>query len=137
MHTNRAGSQLSRISAVLALLSISAAALAQGQRALVVGGGPDPEHNQVAIESNVRYLLRLLPKNAARTVLFADGDRKSENVLYEEREKELSPAERIVALVLDGRSAAHPETLKYRATSIPQVDGPSKSTSVAAAFDRL
>ena len=36
-------------------------------RALLVGGGPTADHNQVAIESNVRYLLKLLPNDAERT----------------------------------------------------------------------
>jgi hypothetical protein len=30
-------------------------------RALLVGGGPNPSHNQVAIESNIRYVYHLLP----------------------------------------------------------------------------
>lgn len=51
-------------------------------RTLIVGGGPDRRNNQVAIESNVRYVYRLLPGNSATRVLFTDGDPKSRNVLY-------------------------------------------------------
>ena len=35
-------------------------------RALIVGGGPEPEHNQVAIERNVHYVARLLPAGVPR-----------------------------------------------------------------------
>src|SRR5690242_6015918 len=69
--------------AVRLALTLSLPAQAQELRALMIGGGPNPEHNQIAIESNVRYLLRLLPKEASRTVLYADGDTKHETVLFE------------------------------------------------------
>ena len=38
-------------------------------RVLIVGGGPALEHNQVAIESNVRYVTRLLPPGTPKTTL--------------------------------------------------------------------
>ena len=49
-------------------------------RTLIVGGGPDLEHNQVAIESNVRYLSRLMPPGSPTRVLFADGNPDSKNI---------------------------------------------------------
>lgn len=106
-------------------------------RALLVGGGPTAEHNQVAIESNVRYLLKLLPSDSERTVLFADGDRQKETVLFEATYKPLKPGEQLLALLLTDRSDAHPSNLKYRKPSIPQIDGPSKKEAVTAAFDKL
>ncbi|HEV2472867.1 MAG TPA: hypothetical protein VGS41_09395, partial [Chthonomonadales bacterium] len=39
----------------------------QPPRVVIVGGGPDLENNQVAIESNVRYVARILPRESART----------------------------------------------------------------------
>jgi len=49
-------------------------------RTLIVGGGPDIEHNQVAIESNVRYLNRLLPPGSQTRVLFADGNPETKDI---------------------------------------------------------
>jgi hypothetical protein len=107
------------------------------RRALLVGGGPTHKSNQVAIESNVRYLLRLLPQDVQRTVLFADGDPKSETVLFEERAKDLKPGERLVALLLDNGESANTTTLKYRTPSIAQIDGPAKKAEIEAQFSRL
>lgn len=128
--------------AVLAACSVAkaaaaGAAAADERRAVLIGGGPNPESNQVAIESNVRYMLRLLPDDARRTVLFADGDPKSETVLYEEQQKALRPGERVIALILDGPDAAQPVTLRYRAPAIPKIDGPSRRNEVEALFSRL
>jgi len=53
-------------------------------RVLMLSGGPDLAHNQTAIESNVRYVDHLLPKNAARRVLFTDGRRQTKDVLCED-----------------------------------------------------
>ncbi len=75
---------------------------------LVVGGGPAPEANQVAIESNVRYIGRLLPEGSPYRVLFADGNPRSANVQY--------------------RSG--PRTLAYRAPNLPRQDGSAELASV-------
>lgn len=115
----------------------SAAATADDRRAIMVGGGPNPKSNQVAIESNVRYLLRLLPQDVKRTVLFADGDPKAETVQFEEQAKELRPGERVVTLLLDGPDAAHPSAYKYRAPNLAQIDGPSRRADIEALFSQL
>src|SRR2546423_1334484 len=70
---------------------------AQTPYALLVGGGPSQEHNQFAIESNVRYVLRLLPQNARHTILYASGDPKEKNVLYESEATPMKPGERLLA----------------------------------------
>ncbi len=80
-----------------------AAASASPLHVLITGGGPDQQNNQVAIESNVRYVTRLLPTGAVRRTLFTDGHTDSRNVRYEDR------------------SGQH-----YRATQIPALDGPSQ-----------
>jgi hypothetical protein len=73
-------------------------------RALLVGGGPNPSHNQVAIESNIRYVYHLLPPKTFTRVLFTDGDPQSANVLYE-----------------DASGNDH-----YRVPHLPAQDGPSR-----------
>lgn len=105
--------------------------------ALIVGGGPNPESNQVAIESNVRYLLRLLPANGRYTVLFADGDPTSKNVLYETKPLDEASAERLVSLILKGRSGVSSGELKFRAPQISKLDGASKKADISAAFDKM
>ncbi len=106
-------------------------------RTLIVGGGPEAKHNQVAIESNVRYVLKLLPPASPKTVLFADGDTNASTVLYEQKTKDLPEGERICALILEGRAATQQTSLKFRAPAIGPLDGASKKTDVAAAFERL
>ncbi|MHB8636644.1 MAG: hypothetical protein ACYC96_09245 [Fimbriimonadaceae bacterium] len=76
--------------------------------ALIVGGGPDKAHNQVAIESNVRYVDRLLPHATPRHILFADGDPGNEDVQYQDAG----------------------QAIRYRAPKLPRLDGPSVLANV-------
>jgi hypothetical protein len=76
-------------------------------RVLIVGGGPDRRNNQVAIESNVRYVNHILPSDAQTRVLFANGDPSSKNVLCE-----------------DENNRPY-----YRAPNLPRLDGPAEYTS--------
>ena len=73
-------------------------------RVVLVGSGPDLDYNQVAIESNVRYLNRLLPVAANRTVLFADGNPESKTVLYEEDFSRLPVGEYLFEIAMHGRN---------------------------------
>ena len=91
------------------------ASAAAAPRVLMLSGGFDLKHNQVAIESNVRYVSRLLPPGAAARVLFTDGSRKSKTVLYEDAQ---------------GRS-------KYRTPQLPRLDGPNTLPQIKAEFQTL
>ena len=84
-------------------------------RALILSGGPDLAHNQIAIESNVRYLDRLLLKNASRRVLFTDGRAQSKNVLYEDA---------------SGKQ-------QYRKPALPRLDGANTLPAIKAEFQAL
>jgi len=84
-------------------------------RVLIVGGGPDRKNNQVAIESNVKYVAHLLPQGASPRVLFASGDPTSKNVLCE-----------------DEQSRPY-----YRAPNLPRLDGPSELSSFRAEMSSL
>src|SRR5262245_7255882 len=103
-------------------------------RALIVGGGPEPQHNQVAIERNVDYVSRLLPAGTPRVTLFANGDSSAQIVLYEVPARELSAGERALALLWGGRG---PAPQRYRAPQLGRLDGPARRGAVAAAFERL
>jgi hypothetical protein len=107
-------------------------------RVLIVGGGPSPEYNQVAIESNVRYVGGLLPPGSVRTTLFADGDLQRETVLYEEEAKTLSPGEKVLGLLLEGENGDSASTLHYRKPNLGgALDGASRRTDIDKAFTRL
>lgn len=82
---------------------------------LVVGGGPEPKYNQVAIESNVRYFDRARPATAEMRVLFTDGNLKSENVLC----------------MGDGGKTY------YRAPQLPRLDGPAHLETVKTELTSL
>src|SRR5262245_6476916 len=91
------------------------AEVARPLRTLVVGGGPTRMSNQVAIESNVRYVGRLLPATSHYRVLFADGNPKSANVQF--------------------RSG--PQTLAYRAPDLPRQDGSADLPTVKAGLTTI
>ncbi len=84
-------------------------------RALIVGGGPERSYNQVAIESNVRYVRHLLPLGTRVRTLFADGNPRSRTVLYSDAQ-------------------GHD---RYRATILPRVDGPSRLGPFQRTFQGL
>jgi hypothetical protein len=54
----------------------------QTPNVLIVGGGPDPDNNQAAIESNVRYVSRIVTGKSRITTLFADGNLRRKTVAY-------------------------------------------------------
>src|SRR5437016_13995960 len=82
-----------------ALLASPARSAAPHLRTLIVGGGPEPQHNQVAIERNVHYVSHLLPAGSACWILFAGGDPAARNVLYEEPLPRQVSGEQLFALL--------------------------------------
>jgi hypothetical protein len=108
-------------------------------RVVTLGGGPAPELNQVAIESNVRYVSSLLPTGTEHTVLFADGSRARPTVLFEARPTELTAGARVVRGLFGdgpGRGKGSP-WLRYRTTSLTNVAGPLLKSTVSETFSRL
>jgi hypothetical protein len=107
-------------------------------RVLIVGGGPDMTNNQVAIESNVRYLGKLLPPDTIRTTLFADGDMNHATVLYEDDPATLSAGERLLNLILYGQENDVSSPTHYRKPNLGgKLDGPSKRAEIARSFALL
>jgi len=90
----------------------SSPSLPQLGQVLIVGGGPSKAQNQVAIESNVRYVGRILPASTNYQVLFSDGDLQSETVQFR----------------------ADDRTLSYRAPNLPRLDGRADMESVRSAL---
>jgi hypothetical protein len=113
--------------------------LATTLRVVTLGGGPSPEMNQVAIESNVRYVSSLLPVGAQHTVLFADGGREKPTIQFEARPDELSPGAQVVRGLFGdgpGRGKSSP-WLRYRPTSLTNISGPLLKSSVSETFSKL
>ena len=115
MRPNRPFASLTVLLPLLAVLvalvlvwSPVGAGSAPSLRTLIVGGGPEPEDNQVAIERNVHYVSRLLPAGSPRTILFADGSTTTKTVLYEEKPQPLPPGERAFLLLFAKREDASP-----------------------------
>jgi hypothetical protein len=106
-------------------------------RVLIVGGGPEPEHNQVAIERNVHYVSRLLPAGVSHITLFADGDPSAKTVLYEEQAKPLPPGEHAFTLLFGNPGEASPTVERFRAPDLGRLDGPARRAAVTGAFEQL
>ena len=107
-----------------------------GLRTVIVGGGPAPEDNQVAIERNVHYVSRLLPSGSPRYVLFANGNPAAKTVVFEAPAAR-SPGELPFALLFGEREDAAPVELRFRTPAIGKLDGPSTRAGVTGAFDWL
>jgi hypothetical protein len=122
---------------LVALAWNPAGARSSGLQVLIVGGGPSPEHNQVAIERNVHYVSKLLPPDTSRVTLFADGNPAAKTVLYEEQPRQQPPGEHAFALLFGSREEAAPTVQRFRAPSLGRLDGAARRGPVATAFERL
>ena len=111
---------------------------AQPIRALIVGGGPDLENNQVAIESNVRYVSKLLSKDTQLTTLFADGDPNHETVLFDESSSKTSAGEQLLSMVLNDTGSEQDSGSHYRKPNLGcKLNGPSKKREIQKSFSEL
>lgn len=52
---------------------------------VIVSGGPTPDYNQYAIESNARYVEKLTAGTGNKRILFADGRKTSKTIITERR----------------------------------------------------
>ncbi|HEX8235765.1 MAG TPA: hypothetical protein VF600_07390 [Abditibacteriaceae bacterium] len=113
---------------------LAAAPRTSALRVLLVGGGPDPENNQAAIESNVRYVSRLVPDKSSCTTLFADGDLRRPSVLFYASASSAPSGERILQLLLDEDE----DSGGYRAPQLgTRLHGPSSKAAIQKAFETL
>lgn len=122
----------------IATHAFDAAGRALSPRVLIVGGGPDVRNNHVSIESNVRYLSKLLPRSAQHITLFADGDLKNATVLYDDEMPELPVAQRVFNLVMFGAEDGEESTGKHRTPKLGlKLDGASRKPEIERAFTQL
>lgn len=107
---------------------ITALLYASALHVLVIGGGPDPFNNQVGIESNVRYMGKLVRSDTPFRVLFADGNRATKSVRYQLEE---APEEKVGPFSVPGSKN------RYREPDVPRMDGPSLLENVKAEIEAV
>jgi hypothetical protein len=122
---------------LLGTLPFTAPVVAQGAgelTVLTVGGGPEPRMNQVAIESNVRYVDSLLPKNAKKRILFADGTTETAHVLYIQPEPAPNTAEEAYRILMEGSRSG---SQRFRRPELRSVDGSADLTSLRQEIGKI
>ena len=126
------------LGALLGATQTQSAPKAAPLQAILVGGGPDTDNNQAAIEGNIRYLNRLLPPRTPRTVLFADGSLQNETVLFDVESDSADKAQRLWKIFFD---AKRPDPDSWVATRAPRLSAPlngaSSEKNIADAFDKV
>ena len=105
-------------------------------RVLIVGGGPNLINNQVAIESNVRYVEKLLPPNTPRTTLFADGNANHATVLYDDDLRAQPIGEQLLNLI--NPNSEDESSLHFRKPNLGvKLDGASRQDDITRVFGQL
>ncbi len=119
-------------------LSFLAVALAQASapplECVVFGGGPARSSNQIAIESNVRYVRDLVPQGTRQRTLFADGNPASKTVQFESK---TSATARLIQFLFGAGPSAGPPLLEYRPTLLKAVDAPLTAEQINTTFSTL
>ncbi len=120
----------------LAVASLPGADAATSLRVVTVGGGPEPDMNQLSIESNVRYWNRVLPAETKRTTLYADGSGQSAIVQVEKPKESVSPGEEVLNLIFQqtGWESAYDYQLPALGGAL---DGPASRAAIAQTFRQI
>ena len=100
-------------------------------RTLIIGGGPDLEYNQYAIESNARYVEKLTAQSRWRRVHFADGKAASRTISVIPDTPELR-AERALSWILGEEELQSAPVAQ--ASSLRRIDGSATKPAVERAL---
>lgn len=103
-------------------------------RTVIISGGPTPDYNQYAIESNARYLEKLTETGRSQAIYFADGSKKSKTISMVDRGPDYTE-EQLLAWLLDTDEPADRMTLK--APQLKRLDGPATRLSTLQALEKL
>lgn len=90
-------------------------------RALIVGGGPSRELSQAGVESNARYVARLLQNARSSRLLWTDGLSSSATVAAVSADRDGYLARLALAFALNQELPA--EAVGFRVPSLPRLDG--------------
>lgn len=124
-----------KVAAFWLLAMLSATAAAEPMRALLVGGGPDPDSNVAQIESHVRFVAGLLPAGARRRLLFADGKIDTPSVAAADPRPEAA-ARGALSLLLPNSGLGMPSIMRPLQLEA-RPDGPSTHEGLRRAFAEL
>jgi len=105
-------------------------------RVLIVGGGPNPEYNQVAIENNVRWVDTLVPRKISRSILYCDGKAQGPVVQISESAEGSGTALSLLYPPPEGSNRGRSD-VSYRGTNVSQIDGPATLPGIESRFDAL
>ena len=109
---------------------------APSTRVLIIGGGPNPEYNQVAIENNVRWVDTLVPRRLSRTVLYCDG--KADGPVVQVSEPATGAAGALSLLYPSPQDARRGRSdVAYRGTNVSKIDGPATLAGIDGKFADL
>jgi len=120
---------------VLLVLLVARAEAAPPLYALLVGGGPDQENNAAQIEGHVHFVGSILPAEAQRTVLFADGRPDGAKVCFLDKTPE-STARQALGVLLPNDDELNGPDLRPLHLGLP-VDGSARAKSIHFAIGKL
>ncbi len=104
---------------------------------LTIGGGPNPEGNQVSLERNVVYLQRVLDRmkisDIEQRILFADGADPTPDLQFEADRD----SEELRMLLAEMIGPADGMGVDYRSSSLPIVHGTAEFSSIDQSLRQL
>ncbi len=105
---------------------------------LTIGGGPNPQSNQVSLERNVLFLQRTLqrvrPDQPPHSIFFADGRSPQRDLQFRDDSHELSTAQTWMTRLFGSSDSIG---LNYRSSDIPGVQGPARLAFLDQHFQQL
>ncbi len=105
---------------------------------VTIGGGPNPQSNQLSLEKNVQFFQRTIAQCRSdqphHEIFFADGGSDRRDLQYQESEPSESEAVQWMSSLLSVEDSLG---MKYRNHQVMPLAGPSRKAYLQQAFDRL
>jgi hypothetical protein len=105
---------------------------------LTIGGGPNPQNNQVSLERNVLFLQRTLAgirgDQPPHAIFFADGKSPQRDLQFRDHHSPVGEADRWMARLWGDEDDLN---LSYRSSEIPGVSGPARLAFLEQHFQQL
>lgn len=106
------------------------------ERLLTIGGGYSPSGNQVSLEKNVIYYLRILPRlgleKQPHHILFSDGNDPAPDLRVQDPHDAAGESFHLLARILGSEDGIDE---RYRNHGISRVNGPSSVQAIDSWFD--
>lgn len=105
---------------------------------LTIGGGPNPQSNQISLERNVlfqqRTLQRIRPDQPPHAIFFADGRSPQRDLQFRDESLEISAAQSWMTRLFGSSDSLG---IQYRSSDIPGVQGPARLAFLEQHFQQL